>query len=171
MLSLDTARLQIFPCRLPLLTEIYLRHPHAAESLQARVPDEWPQTELKEQLPYFIELLQHDPMAYPWLLWIIVSKEDRQVIGDVGFKGRPDKNGTVEIGYTILPVFRSKGYMQEAAGALVAWAFCQPGVRRLVAECDVTNVASQKVLRRLGMQEIKTTGEMLYWQLRNTQGL
>jgi ribosomal-protein-alanine N-acetyltransferase len=167
MLPLSTARLLIYPCRLPLLTEIYLRHPHAGEALQASIPEEWPQQDLKEQLPHFIELLQHDPKSFPWMLWIIVSKNGKTVIGDAGFKGRPDKNGVVEIGYALLPAYRGKGYMQEAATALVAWAFQQPHVKKLIAECDVTNVASMKVLQHLGMQEVASSGEMLHWHLLN----
>jgi ribosomal-protein-alanine N-acetyltransferase len=152
---------------LPLLTEIYLRHPHAWEALQASIPEEWPQQDLKEQLPHFIELLQHDPKSFPWMLWIIVSKDENAVIGDAGFKGRPDKNGVVEIGYSMLPSYRGQGYMQEAVSALVAWAFQQPHVRKLIAECDVTNTASMKVLQHLGMEEIASSGEMLHWHLLN----
>ncbi|MEZ2441445.1 GNAT family N-acetyltransferase [Chitinophaga sp. RCC_12] len=167
MLPLNTNRLFIHPCRLPLLTEIFLGHPHARETLQANIPENWPQPDLKEQLPHFIELLQHDPRSFPWMLWIIVNKEEGTVIGDIGFKGRPDKNGVVEIGYTLLPSWRKKGYMREAATALVEWAFRQPHVKKLIAECDVTNTASMKVLQHLGMEEVKSPGEMLHWQLLN----
>lgn len=167
MLPLHTDRLLIHPCRLPLLTEIYLGHPHVGEVLQARIPDNWPQQELKEQLPHFIELLQHDPGSYPWMLWIIIAKEERTVIGDICFKGQPDKQGIVEIGYALLPAYRRNGYMREAAAALVEWAFRQPFVRKLIAECDVTNIPSMKVLQHLGMKESGSSAEMLYWQLLN----
>jgi RimJ/RimL family protein N-acetyltransferase len=167
MLPLNTNRLFIYPCRLPLLTQIFLEHPNARETLQANIPENWPQSDLKEQLPHFIELLQHDPRSFPWMLWIIVNKEEGTVIGDIGFKGRPDKNGVIEIGYTLLPSWRKKGYMREAATALVEWAFRQPHVKKLIAECDVTNTASMKVLQHLGMEEVKSPGEMLHWQLLN----
>jgi ribosomal-protein-alanine N-acetyltransferase len=167
MLPLKTDRLLLYPCRLPLLTEIYLEHPHASETLQAHIPEDWPQPDLKEQLPHFIELLQHDPKSFPWLLWIIVSRTENRVLGDAGFKGRPDKNGVAEIGYTILPEYRRKGYMQEAAQALVDWAFRQPHVKKLIAECDITNIASMKVLQKIGMRETGTSREMLHWHLLN----
>ncbi|NSL89605.1 GNAT family N-acetyltransferase [Chitinophaga solisilvae] len=165
MLPLQTSRLLVFPCRLPVITEIYLQDPHAAESLQARIPPEWPLADLKEQLPHLIETLQDDPKAFPWLLWVIIDAKDKTLIGDVGFKGRPDKNGVVEIGYSLLPQFRDRGYMQEAATALVHWAFQQPHVKKVVAECDVTNTASRRVLEKLGMQENGMTGEMIQWRL------
>lgn len=165
MLPLITSRLLVCPCRLPLITEIYLQDPHAAVSLDAHIPPEWPQDDLREQLPHLIELLQDDPKSFPWLLWIIVSKKDKTVLGDIGFKGRPDKQGVVEIGYSLLPSHRGRGYMLEAATALVGWAFQQPHVKRIEAECDVTNISSRHVLEKLGMQETAGSGEMLRWRL------
>ncbi|WP_349315498.1 GNAT family N-acetyltransferase [Chitinophaga sp. MM2321] len=138
---------------------------HAVTSLDAHIPPEWPQADLKELLPHLIELLQDDPRSFPWLLWIIVSAKDKAVLGDVGFKGRPDKNGLVEIGYSLLPEYRNQGYMQEAAAALIGWAFQQPYVKRVVAECDVTNIPSMKVLQKLGMQPAGNNGELLRWRL------
>ncbi|MCW3462254.1 GNAT family N-acetyltransferase [Chitinophaga nivalis] len=167
MLPLRTDRLLLYPCRLPLLTEIYLQNPHAAVSLQAVIPPEWPQPELKEQLPHFIEQLQHDPGSFPWMLWIIVSQADNTVLGDIGFKGRPDPEGMVEIGYALLPAYRRQGFMQEAATALINWAFGQPHVEKVVAECHVTNIASMRVLQKLGMRETGRSPEMIYWQILN----
>ncbi|SEB05327.1 Protein N-acetyltransferase, RimJ/RimL family [Chitinophaga terrae (ex Kim and Jung 2007)] len=167
MLPVQTNRLLIYPCRLPLLTEIYLRHPHAADKLSATLPDNWPQQELREMLPHFIELLQHDPRSFPWLMWIIVNKEMKMVIGEVGFKGRPDENGVIEIGYSLLPQYQRNGYMKEAATALVQWAFGQPEVKKLVAESHLSNIGSIKVLTALGMKATGIDGEMQYWELIN----
>lgn len=165
MLPLTTKRLLVHPCRLPLVTEIYLDNPHADISLDARITPEWPLPDLREQLPHFIELLQHDPGLYPWLFWIIIESESKTVIGDVGFKGRPDKNGEVEIGYSLLPAYHHQGFMTEAASEMVRWAFSATPVRSIVAECDVTNLASVRVLEKLGMKETGRSGEMIYWRL------
>ncbi|MBV7528848.1 GNAT family N-acetyltransferase [Chitinophaga sp. sic0106] len=165
MLPLTTSRLMVYPCRLPLLTHIYLGNAHAATELDAFIPAEWPPEDLKEMIPYFIESLQHDPKAFPWLFWIIVTRAERTVIGNVGFKGRPDKNGQAEISYYLLPAYRGQGYMREAAAALVNWAFTDTPVRRIVAECDATNIASLRVLQKLGMRLGYKSGDMLYWHL------
>ncbi|NIG52251.1 GNAT family N-acetyltransferase [Chitinophaga sp. Cy-1792] len=165
MLPLQTDRLFVYPCRLPLLTEIYLRHPHATETLEAVIPNEWPPEEIKELLPYFLEMLQHDPKSFPWLVWIIVAAKERKVIGNVGFKGRPDKDGMVEISYYLIPGYRSRGFMSEAAAALIKWTFTESPVRKIVAECDATNVPSLRVLQKLGMRLTHKSGEMLHWQI------
>ncbi|MBC9933628.1 GNAT family N-acetyltransferase [Chitinophaga qingshengii] len=165
MLPLTTSRLLVCPCRLPLITAIYLQDPQAVALLNASIPPEWPQTELKDLLPHLIEQLQHDPKAFPWLLWVIVSVTDKTVLGDICFKGRPDENGMVEIGYSLLPGHRSRGYMQEAATALISWAFRQPFVESVEAECAVDNTASGKVLQRLGMQQTGMQDNMFRWRL------
>ncbi|QJB34275.1 GNAT family N-acetyltransferase [Chitinophaga oryzae] len=165
MLPLTTSRLLVCPCRLPLITAIYLQDPQAVTLLNADIPPEWPMSELKELLPHLIELLQHDPKSFPWLLWAIVSATDKTVLGNIGFKGRPDENGMVEIGYSLLPPYRKQGYMQEAATALITWAFQQPFVKSIEAECAVDNSASRKVLQRLGMRQTGMQDNMLRWQL------
>ncbi|MBC9910766.1 GNAT family N-acetyltransferase [Chitinophaga varians] len=165
MLPLITSRLLVCPCRLPLITAIYLQDPQAVTLLNASIPPEWPQAELKELLPHLIELLQHDPKSFPWLLWAIVSAADNTVMGDIGFKGRPDENGMVEIGYSLLPAHRNQGYMREAAAALITWAFQQPFVKSIEAECEVDNIASGKVLQRLGMRQTGMQDNMLRWHL------
>jgi RimJ/RimL family protein N-acetyltransferase len=165
MLPLKTKRLIVYPCRLPLLTQLYLHDPRAAEELDAYIPAAWPPEDMKEILPYFIEILQHDPKSFPWLMWIIVSAKDRTVIGNVGFKGRPDKDGQAELSYYLIPAYRGQGLMREAAAALIQWAFENTNVRRIVAECDATNIASLRVLQKLGMRLGYKSGDMLYWHL------
>jgi len=42
--------------------------------------------------------------------------------------------------------------MSEALGALVNWVSAQPGIYRLWALCDVENIASARVMEKVGMQ-------------------
>ncbi|MBR6312471.1 MAG: GNAT family N-acetyltransferase, partial [Oscillospiraceae bacterium] len=71
------------------------------------------------------------------------------VAGDFCFKGPPE-GGAVEVGYGLRAGFCGKGYMTEALKALCAWALAQPGVRRVEAETEPGNAASQAVLARAG---------------------
>ena len=72
------------------------------------------------------------------------------VVGGVGFKGSPNATGEVEIGYAVVRAQRRRGLAVEAAAALVAWAFCDTRVGRVLARCQADNVASVHVLERLG---------------------
>lgn len=86
-------------------------------------------------------------------------------MGDIGFKGVPDKAGVVEIGYRILPEYRNKDIATEAVKGLIEWAFQQAGVNSVVAECDATNSASIRVLEKSGMLRATPDKEMLKWYI------
>lgn len=76
------------------------------------------------------------------------------VIGQCGFKGPPDADGTVEIAYMIEPEHQGKGYATEAAGALVAFAFNSGQVRVVRAHTLPESNASTRVLTKSGFHHI-----------------
>ena len=59
---------------------------------------------------------------------------------------------TVMIGYGISQLHQRKGYMTEAACAIIDWAFQQPTIYRVYATTDVENIPSQRVMEKAGMQ-------------------
>jgi len=73
-------------------------------------------------------------------------------LGDPTFVGRrePDVDGAVEIGYTIFPSDRGRGYATEAVTALIEWAARTREVRVLLAAVVRGNDASVRVLARVG---------------------
>jgi ribosomal-protein-alanine N-acetyltransferase len=91
---------------------------------------------------------------------------DRTPIGETSFHGPPDESGTVEVGYSIVPDYRGQGFALEATRALIDEAFARPDVCRITAACLDDNVASLKVLERLGMRLVGATGETLRFELR-----
>ena len=56
-----------------------------------------------------------------------------------------------EIGYALAAGYRGQGYATEAARGLVDYAFTTLGLHRLSANTNSENVASQRLLERLGM--------------------
>ena len=86
----------------------------------------------------------------PFLAYVVVSGADGTAIGDVGFHGPPSAEGELEIGYALVPAARGAGLAGEAVGLLIAWAQSQPGVRAITARVDQGNVASERLLTRLG---------------------
>jgi ribosomal-protein-alanine N-acetyltransferase len=163
--SLPTRRLVLVPCSVQM-AQAALRDRDGLESrLGAQVPQEWPGQDLREFLPLYAWQLQADPALLGWGIWLMIHAAKRTVIGDAGFKGKPGSEGTVEIGYSVLPAYRGQGFATEAARALVDWALAQRDVRGIIAECSPDNAASIRVLEKLDMQRREADGGMLRWEL------
>jgi RimJ/RimL family protein N-acetyltransferase len=62
-----------------------------------------------------------------------------------------------EIGYVLDPAHAGQGYATEAARELLRIAFAELGVRRVIAQCFADNVASWRLMERLGMRREQHT--------------
>lgn len=125
-------------------------------------------TSRAKHIESYLDRLQGDPELLGWGVWLVIRKDTREAIGDIGFKGKP-VNGTVEIGYGFLPEARNKGYATESVKALVEWAFSTKEVKQIIAECLKENQASINVLEKLGMDRTDEKNDMIYWKLLHIQ--
>jgi hypothetical protein len=73
--------------------------------------------------------------------------------------GPPLADGTVEVGYSVVPEERGRGYATEVVQALTARALAAPDVQRVVAEVHEENAASLKVMERCGFYRLGTGRE------------
>ncbi len=168
---LETARLTIAPFTLALAEAALTGRDRLGRALGVRVPDDWLRDD-EEILPLLVEMLLADPMdgAYErWGWWLILHRAERTLIGEVSFREPPDGTGMVEIGYGVVAAYRRRGYATEAAGAVVDWALWQPGVTGVIAACVRDNLASRRVLDKLGMRQVATDGALLVWERRRTR--
>jgi RimJ/RimL family protein N-acetyltransferase/predicted GNAT family N-acyltransferase len=90
------------------------------------------------------------PAPGAWVQIAIADASDR-LIGDLAVGLDPDGR-LATIGYTLGPEHQGKGLATEAAGALVDRLFERSGVHRVAATLDPANVASARVLERLGFR-------------------
>lgn len=104
-------------------------------------------------LTIHLEGLRRWPSAAGWFARGIVRKDDDGFIGHCGFHGTPQDVGRAEIGYTIFPPDRGRGYATEAAGGLLAWARSQ-GESSVFAAVSPTNAPSIAVVTRLGFSRV-----------------
>lgn len=58
----------------------------------------------------------------------------------------------LEIGYTLIPTERRKGYCTEAVEIMMDYLFLSKDIERIQAHTDVRNVGSQKVLEHVGFR-------------------
>lgn len=160
---LQTERLELIPFSLDLIKLMVNDRIALAERIAAQLPPDWPPEYLMRLFRKAAEAPTQDPAAVDWGGYLAVLKSGRIVVGYPGLKGAPDKFGTVEIGYSISQSYQRQGLAPEAVGALINWAFCQPQMRRVRAECHEDNYPSQRVLEKLGFELTGQRGTMLVW--------
>ena len=97
--------------------------------------------------------------------FVMVLRETGQVIGSCLLFKFDEASARAEVGYVLGREHWGGGYMLEAMKALVDFAFDEVGLRRLEAEIDPRNLASAKLLERLGFQLEGTLRER--WDCKN----
>lgn len=163
-LEIVTPRLRLKAGTVGLLEAAINDHPRLEPLLGVAVPDIWPPADNLDFLHAVLDALRRDASLLGWGPWLVVCRAERTLVGDAGFKGRPGADGQVEIGYGIVPAYWKRGYATEAVRGLIGWAFEQ-GVRAVTAETEDTNVASQRVLEKNGLRQIRREGSMLNWRV------
>jgi len=68
------------------------------------------------------------------------------VVGGICFKGAPNSEGVVEIGYGIDEAYQGKGYATEAVRGIVNWALKQEGVQCVAAQTEPNNTISKSFI-------------------------
>jgi len=110
--------------------------------------------------------------AHPWYTyWLIVVSHQPYGAGLAGFKGYPNNQGEAEIGYGIDPDYRRRGYITETVQAMIAWAFEEPDCTSVIAPRTLkSNIASNRVLAKVGMYVYEETDDTLSWRIDKHRG-
>ena len=101
--------------------------------------------------------LKH-PMQWEWYAIWMIELKDGTHIGELCFKGLSD-DGITEIGYGIAEDYQGCGYATEAVNATATWALNQDNVKCVIAETELDNTASVRVLEKCGFVRTGTFGE------------
>lgn len=94
--------------------------------------------------------------------WAIERKEDKGIIGTIGFNAWLPKHKRAEIGYELHPNHWRKGYISEAVLAVLAYGFDVMELTRVGAIVFKENEASQNLLTKIGFQEEGTLKKYMY---------
>lgn len=84
------------------------------------------------------------------LIFALELQGTGEVIGDCALFNSDERNLRAEIGFSLVRQHWGYGYMSEAANALLDHAFNTLGLRRIEGDVDPRNVASTRLLERLG---------------------
>lgn len=163
--NIQTSRLILIPMTLEVTKSLMSGSSKEVEKLGIKTNEKWPTEDTKDILPIIYESLEKDKIPSGFEAWMIVIKDNMQVIGDIGFHGKPDEKGEAEVGYGLVESERGNGIGFEALKAIIEWAFSQNSVNVIKADCLIANKPSARILEKVGMKEINRDENLIYWEL------
>ena len=83
--------------------------------------------------------------------WAVRRRKRLHVIGSCGLLKIPGGD-QIELVYCIDPKLWNNGYATEAARAVVEYGFVEVGLPLLFGRCALDNIASRRVLEKVGMR-------------------
>jgi RimJ/RimL family protein N-acetyltransferase len=117
----------------------------------------WLAEKLENFLRYRLGQLAVDPTIREWLGRAIVLTDQsggQRVIGSIGFHGPPDADGKLEVGYSVDPGYRRRGYARESVLALFDWAHAEHGIGTFIASISPDNEPSLRLTEQLGFVRV-----------------
>ncbi len=103
-----------------------------------------------------------DAMALGTARHYVVLTSTEGLIARVGLYDIDPTNLSAELGYMLRTEYEGQGVMTEALRGLLPKAFGTDGLHRVTAYVDTENVASQRVLDRLGFQREGTVRHAMH---------
>jgi ribosomal-protein-alanine N-acetyltransferase len=164
---IETSRLLIIPLSAEEL-DLYVKFNEMLErKLQLAVSGRTVMPEIKKRVQEQILPMMNGSAADAYLFftfWLAVEKMSRIIVAELGFKGGPDENAEIEIGYATYPEHRGKGYMTEAIQGICNWVEGRAEVRGINAETEESNKASIGVLQKNKFILFGKKNRMLWWK-------
>ena len=135
------------------------REPHDADALHALFSDpevmRWLPAEVSTSLDETrLRMQRRDELEkrHGYGLWTVVEKESGNIVGCCGLWPVEDKGPEIEIAYHLTRAYWGKGYITEAAAAVVDYGLGELGLDRIIAIADPENFRSRRVMEKIGMR-------------------
>ncbi|MDA0576964.1 MAG: GNAT family N-acetyltransferase [Verrucomicrobia bacterium] len=88
----------------------------------------------------------------PWIGYLAQVPKTHEIVGACSYKGDPTAtDGTVEIAYFTFPEFEGGGYATGMAQELLARAFAEAVIMRVIAYTQTKRGSSARVLEKVGL--------------------
>lgn len=162
--NLDTNRLTLIPITLEIAKSLIKGNSEVIENLGIECDKKWPTEDTMDILPIIKTSLEESRIPTGFETWMIVDKSSEKIIGDIGFHGKPNKNGEVEVGFGLVEHERGKGVGFEALNCIMNWLNSQDSVSLIKAECLIDNKPSAKILEKARFKEVDRDDELIYWE-------
>ena len=98
----------------------------------------------------------------------VCLKKTGELIGSVGLY-LDSKRRQADLGYIFNKRFWGMGYASEAAKGMLRFGFMNLDLHRITAKCDSENLASETVMKRIGMRKEGEMKKSVYTKVRGKE--
>ncbi len=151
--GLVSERLELVPVTVMAVESELAGDGRLSAILGAEVTAEWPPVDWdRPVLELLAATFARDAEQQAFQRYVLLRRADgsRVLVGCVGGFVWPERPDEIEIGYSVLPAFRRRGYAFEAAERYVAFVRERAGAMEVVAQTFPQLEASVRILERLG---------------------
>jgi RimJ/RimL family protein N-acetyltransferase len=157
-MTIETDHLSLIPCDIEMLNAAVQGNEVLSRKMNLIVEDNWTEFGVGA-LQYVVDRLSESSDETNWWTYFPVHKRDNKLIGSGGYKGKPTKEGTVELGYEIAPSYRNLGLATEMTIGLIKNAFKDDRVKSIIAHTLGQENASTKVLMKCGFKKVEEVND------------
>ena len=156
-MTLRTDRLLLRPLGLSDLKTV---HEYACDSENTKYMLFLPNASIQETENFLYSVEREWQQEHPSTFEFAIVLDDVQIgavsisLGEIANQG--------EIGWILNKKYWNHGYVSEAATAVLDFAKTQLHLQRVIAQCDWRNIASARVMEKIGMQLIDENGTRTY---------
>lgn len=143
--------MRLIPASPDLLTAVLAGPAALGNKLGVDIGPGWPQS--MGTFATANEFLKLFPEQVLWSTYFFLDDRATVLLGSGGFKGEP-VDGSVEIGYEVVPCWRGQGVATRAVTGLIDIAQASREVRVVTAETAGNENASVGVLRKVGFTRV-----------------
>ncbi|MGG2091450.1 GNAT family N-acetyltransferase [Bacillus sp. S13(2024)] len=116
----------------------------------------WYPHEKLQDSQMFIQSILHQYEKEEVAAYGIELKKEQKMIGTCGFIEYDKNHHKAELAYALSKNYWRQGFATEAAKAFICYGFETLQLNRIEARCHASNVQSEQVMKRLGMQYERT---------------
>lgn len=98
--------------------------------------------------------------------WGIQLKGEERIIGTIGYNNFAE-NHRADLGYDLQSAYWNKGYMTEAAKAVIGFGFINLYINRIEADVMIGNIQSENLLSKLDFKNEGRLRDWMYWDNRH----
>lgn len=108
----------------------------------------------RSQADKIVTMIRSQYKEYGIGRWAVLDKSNQRFIGWCGLKWVTDEIGGrkdyYDLGYRFIPEYWNKGIATESSKAVITYGFKTLDLKELIAIAVVENIASNKVIKKLG---------------------